>query len=205
MIAEGKGIIAPARCKIAFNDHERRVLFQCALHLNRYKSDGGWAGGFVGSIEVPNLGTLPPTAAPIYVGKLGEWAVTELARRRFGALVPPVDMTRKPLGDGGEDLIILRLGMQLKTRRRKDAVSLVRVTDDRKRPIGLKGDVHVFCEWLGSGDMIVGVLGWKWTRDLAKYPHVPARRGDHLNIEIPDTHLQPMTRLWAEIESRRVA
>lgn len=205
MIAEGKGIVAPAPLKILFSDHERRVLFQCAQHLDRYDSNGGWRGGYVGPIEVPNLGTLPSTAAPIYVGKLGEWAVTELARRRFRSLVPPVDMTRKPLGDGGEDLLILGLGMQLKTRRKADRVSLVRVTDDRKRPVPLKGEVHVFCEWLGAGDMIVKALGWKWTREMVRYPQVPARRGEHLNIEIPDADLYPMSRLWAELESRRVA
>lgn len=205
MIVEGRGVVSPAPKRVALTNHDRRVLFDAARQLDHYgEGSTGWRGGFVKPIEIPGLGQLTRPQAAIYIGKCGEFAVNELARRRFGALVPPLDLQRRSHGDGGDDLVILALSLQIKTRVTAD-VNLIKVENEWGKVFPLSGDVNVFCAFPDPHGLIVEVLGWKWTRELAAYRHVPGRRGSHLNIEVPDADIVCMDRLWAEIDSRKGA
>lgn len=206
MIAEGKGVIAPAPKLVSFSDHERRVIFQAAIDLDRYAgAAGGWRRGYSDPLDIPTLGKLEATTATIYVGLLGQEAVRKLAQNHFGDLVLSNDFRRHENGDGGIDLRILTLSLQVKTRKHPTLPTLVRVDNGEGMAVPLTGDAHVFCHIPDRGGFIVRVLGWKWTRDLKRYPSVPAVRGCHFNIEVPDADLEPMSRLWAEIESRRAS
>jgi hypothetical protein len=50
----------------------------------------------------------------------------------------------------------------------------------------------------------VGIRGWLWTDEMLAMPEVPARRGDHWNIEVQNHDLYPVSSLSDEIEAREI-
>lgn len=206
MIVEGKGNITPLSKRYLVSDCERRAIYNFARGLHRYDASAtGWKAGFLQDICIPGFAPLVKQQATTFVGKMGEAAVRGLARQNLGNAIPPLDLELKHAGDGGVDLNIFGLSMQVKTRVKQRSVNLIRVVDARGNDQPLHGDIHVFCEWLDSGSMVVTVLGWMWTQSMLDYVIKPAWRGEHQNIEVPDADLQCLSRLWAELEARREA
>lgn len=202
---EGRGHLAPAPLEVTLSRSEMLTIYGIALELDRYASRSDtWGKGLRNGVTIEGIGALTSTQRAIFAGKIGEYAVRELARRRksISRRVPPIDTSVRVAGDGGVDLQILGLSLQVKTRQRAGVGNLVKREAECGRTIPLMGDAHCFCEWVPPA-FAVRVLGWAWNANLEGLPTVPAIVGSHRNIEVPGRTLLPMFRLWAELESRK--
>lgn len=201
---EGRGHLAPAKLSVLLAPEEMLALYRIALHLNRYENRSDkWGRGICDSLTIDGVGELNPRQRAIFAGKIGEHAVRELARRRpFGSLVPAIDIGTRVNGDGGVDLDILGMRLQIKTRQRAGGSNLIKRIDEGGNVLSLFGEAHVFCEWVPPAPRVF-IVGWLWNRDIVGMPIVPSPVGKWKNIEVPGAALLPLFRLWAELESRR--
>jgi hypothetical protein len=145
------------------------------------------------------------TKSPIYVGLVGEYATVDYcARRGFRC---PIDLSLHPWGDGGRDMVIEGLTIQVKTRRKGiGRRSLIRRGDAQGRILPLTCEVFVFCQWDETGDADPSLLGWIWAMQIYRtgyFERSPIVSASHWNLRILDTTLLPMNRLIDELEYRR--
>lgn len=155
--------------------------------------------------HVPGAGWMRSDVAPRYVGYCAEAAVIGVLNRRLGIKLSLDDRLRGG-GDGGVDLQVSTLTMQVKSRRSGTShalsrLSLVRHSTDRGFVVFPKTTAIVFCESTIE-TRTVKILGWIYTRLALDLPIVPARRGNHKNIEIHDSKLEPVSALVDNIRAR---
>lgn len=110
-----------------------------------------------------------------------------------------VDESDRPGGDDGIDFRIAGVPIQIKTRQ-KIGDLLIRRTDESGKLLCLPWDIAVVATWADRGDddasLIVKLDGWASRRMLTqKGSFLPARRGDHFNLELPDKNLLSMANL----------
>jgi len=183
-------------------DHEFLAIVAGIRGINHYEDrpdiwGKGLLNGSVSALRV--LSHLTKAEEPMVAGKTGEYVTRAFAVRRFGDIFEPIDFCRRTRGDGGIDLKLAGVTLQIKTR--VDAPDLlVKKIDEWGRSLPLCGMAHVFCDW--KRDYHVKVLGWIRNRDMEGLPTAPSRRGNWLNWVIPENSLSPMSRLWSEMEVR---
>ena len=198
MITEGIGEKSPAPRKFLLDDGALRIFLVEANKRAEYRKYANtmdaWRNGLLGSLEMSGIGRLSKQAHPIFCGFLGEYAVGN----PFGVTV---DTVLKKKGDGGIDLTIFGLTFQIKTT--ETPFNMVRVRTKYGSPLAHPARVFVFCEWEKA--RTVWVRGWIWTKDMFHLPEVPARCGDHTNIEPPSTSLLPWSALVDELSARKAA
>lgn len=200
---EGQGKVPPAPVGVELTRGDFTSVYEVARRLSpkyRTRSDS-WGQGLRSGIVVPGVGRLSQAERPVFAGKLAEFAVRSLAARRFPGFVSDIDTALRPYGDGGVDLTVAGLALQLKLRQSHKAVNLIKRVGTDGRLVRLGGEAAVFCRWI-PGESAVSVLGWMPNRSLLAYTPTPSERGPWLNIVAPDCDLLPLSRLWAEAESR---
>lgn len=209
MITEGKGCHAPEPVEWNLSPHESYLCAQAALTVSEFRSyagRGGWQGGLMGDgFSVPGVGWMRSDVAPRYIGNCAEAAVIGILNKRLSIQLSLDDRLRGG-GDGGVDLKASTLTMQIKCRRSGTAhalsrISLVRYATDRGFVVFPKTMAIVFCESTIETRK-VKILGWIYTKLASELPVVAARRGNHTNIEIPDTKLEPISALIDNIRTR---
>lgn len=207
MKVEGRGNVVPRSHPIPVEVPSLLAIIASVKDLNRYASRGDqWGRGLRGSLSLRGVGVIGATERPIVVGKVGEYAVVRYLSHRLDYAIQPVDFRKRETGDGGKDVVVFGMSLQVKTRQKSAAVSLVRRKSGGGFDYPLCGHAHIFCQWQCEHDdhcLFAELLGWMPNREMRSYPLVPARRGDHLNIEIPDAHLHPMSQLVVELKSKK--
>lgn len=194
MMVEGKGRVAPAPIIvrismadwIALGDEANRRAERRGYASGRT----AWARGLASSgTEFPVVGVLPPARAAILKGLLGEHAACVWSREAS------VDLAERRFGDGGVDLRMGNVPVQVKTRMRPP--SLVRTTEaDAQRY-----RAYVFCAWDGAD--CIALLGWSHRAEVVKCAKVLGKGGAHHNYAVEDAALLPMPRLRTFCEARR--
>lgn len=200
---EGRGSIAPKPVRIVLTDHDLLAVIQSVKELNRYSTrTDDWGKGLIGDAPsaLREKVSLTHQEVPIVAGKLGEYALWSLATRRFGDVFPPVDFGRRARGDGGIDLKMFGIELQVKTRV-TSSQNLVKAFDERGVEIPLTGHAHVFCSW--DRQWFLNVLGWIRNKELSRMPVESSRRGSWKNFVMADSQLLPLCRLWNELDLRR--
>lgn len=195
MLVEGMGTIAPAPVRIGLSRTELRILRDIAEQRNVYRGYArradAWGRGFIKN--------------PALVGLVGEHAVCKfLTCRGFQRFA---DTALRPTGDGGRDIEVMGLVLQVKTRRNGIGRRSLVKRGDRGRIVPLSCDVFVFVQWAEESPDEAQLLGWLWAKDAsrtASFERSPIPDATHWNLKIPDVLLLPMSRLGDELVARRV-
>lgn len=209
MNVEGRGIVPPEPEWERFTRSDLilikdRARNQAKERDYRNRRDR-WGCGLVGRRRPPNSTDLRPAEYSGLLGLIGEWGTVSYLNRRMKRDVAMMDLTPLPRGDDGIDVIACGLTMQVKTQQNAAYPSLIRRVDDFGRVIPIRSEACVFARFDRENQMGVWLLGWAWTREILGLPVVPARRGNHQNIEVPHALLYPMVRLIRELQYRGIA
>lgn len=192
MLTEGRGLHAPAPIWYGINRPTWKELH--IETLKRAKRDDyangktQWKRGLSEPTKFPNIEyPLDANQSAIMKGFIGEYAVS-----RWAETYP--DYALRKHGDGGRDVVVAGVPIQVKTR--VFPPSLVRESEyDRLRSYR----AFVFCEW--DRHERVAILGWIHGQHLALLERKQAKAG-HVNIIVPDDQLEPMNRLRAFLRAR---
>jgi hypothetical protein len=186
MDCEQRGHCAPHPVTVCISESELRIEKHIARERAQYRGYAGkesrWKRGLVGTDRAILSGMIGQYAAGLYLGV-------------------PSDESSKPDGDGGIDLEWKGLTIQVKTRLKPRANSLVRRVTDRKRVCPIKAEVMLFCQLID--DRTVLLLGWIRSRDgrrVASFKRSPV--AEHWNMVIADADLLPVSQLKQEIALR---
>jgi len=189
MMTEGTGVRSPSPVKIQLSTGDMSMLREAAARLEsaRYgKRQDTWGKGLVSS--------------PMFVGLCGEHACCVFLNRKLATNVQ-VDTVLRSHGDGGADIVLMGLRIQVKTRS-VGKRNLIRRIDGEKRVRGLSVHAFVFAQ-LFESTRLVHLLGWCHAADTRKNGRLSkSARGDWWNIELEGKHLLPMNDLATEISTR---
>lgn len=203
MITEGIGPHAPGVEQIRIESADRRILRDEAIQRVARRKYAGRNGTWAQGLARGGRSGLSSAEEGTYVSMIGEYATCCYINRHLGKNAAHVNLDDEPYGDGGKDIVVYRLRIEVKTQQSHCDVCLVRVADERGRRVVQDSHALVFCEYLRDRDGWVSLLGFMPTRKAIKYPRVPAQRFDHVNVQIPLVDLLPMSRLLAEIRQRK--
>lgn len=191
MLREGEGFTAPAPVSISLSAGEMEYLRSVATRREQYRAysqrSDKWGRGYIDS--------------PIFVGLCGEHAVCTFLNRRLSCRLS-VDTKLRGRGDGGVDVDVFGVTLQVKTRARGDRNLVRRV--DRKGIRGLNVIAYVFCQLLTERRTVL-LLGWIKSDELRTYAKSERSPVDvHFNLSVDAKYLRPMNSLLDEIQLRRV-
>jgi hypothetical protein len=202
---EGIGQKPPAPHDIKLTSGDLHILIKEAITRCEYRGYGNqsdaWGRGHVDGVSIPGVGCVPRHAAPIAAGLVGEYATCWLIDKRCGTKCLP-DFKLRLNGDGGTDLSPYGMRLDVKTRTSDYGTFLVRAFNDHGKKVNHNCAAFVFATWRQS--VIVTIHGWITCDSAICCPVVDARRGEHTNHEIQPHDLLPMSRLFDEIESRKL-
>lgn len=196
MMIEGRGESAPNPWRYDLTRHDLLLALQSASRISGFRryqvSPSRWKRGLTGTIDIPGVASaVRSDVAPRVVGNAGEIAAAVYLDCNF-------DDSLLQDGDDGADLKKNKARIQVKTRKSssshaKQRLNLVRMKS-RGRCTAPTVPIVVFAE-VDTDSWRVSLLGWTRSAHLHRYPLVPARQGDHLNVEVPDQRLEPMSSL----------
>lgn len=204
---EGKGrVLVTAR--VALSDHDLKVVELTGKRRDAYRGykdrTDRWGRGLLGDESEP---------LPTFVGTAGEVIFIHWLRAACGVRLS-IDDALRPHGDNGVDFEFLGLKVQVKCAWSRYRTLLHKVERHDVLPTGelAEGvpvwDVCVRCQWPhwdDPTDLNFGeVVGWVNRHDFRELGHVrPARRGDHLNVEVAALDLTPVSALADLVVARR--
>lgn len=202
---EGLGKRKPSALEEVLTDSAMRILVAAANSRAKFRGyrsgETQWQRGLTGGISIMNVGTISPEATPIAIGLFGEYACAVAIDKHCGTKTA-VDLMLRINGDGGRDLVVGGVAIQVKTRKRDTGSHLVRAFNERGQRIQNSASMFAFCTW-SVGHRIVSVDGCLPRSLVEAMPVVEAVRGTHRNYEVNDCELLPMARLFAEIRSKQ--
>lgn len=205
MRQEGRGEIAPAPLQIYLTWNDLRIFrdFAAQVAARRHYARGRtlWQLGLTSGFTVGGRFEIPPHEAGAFIGKVGEYALVYFLNHTCGKEVARLNLDLLPRGDGGKDVIAFGRSIEVVTRRINSPSSLIRRTLPGGKILTLYSDYFMFAEYNIENPLKVTLLGWIRRRELEPMPTVPARRGEHRNIDVKDLILQPMRTLKWELES----
>ena len=193
MLVEGVGLKAPAPVKVSMMPEEYDVLRDAAAQRAAYRGyarrQDAWGRGFIRD--------------PILVGLVGEYANCKfLSRRGFPC---EVDLTLRPYGDGGRDIVVAGLRLEVKTRRKGLGQRSFVKRFDRGRILPIRCDAFVFAEWNDEPPIHCPLLlGWIWAPAARRecFERSPIAKASHWNLKVRDVALLPMSRFIDELHAR---
>lgn len=139
------------------------------------------------------------TANPVESGFLGELTLVNFLCDYLGVRLQ-VNTARLPFGDGGVDIPIFGITIQVKNRRGGTDLLVRRSDGDADGVLGRIRDIEsdvfvkVSCPSISGGDPHFGTIdGWVRAKALVHSQYQTARYGEHMNLVIPEGHLrEPM-------------
>lgn len=142
----------------------------------------------------------------VLVGLVGEAALCEYLTRR--GYEQRVDLVLRQFGDGGRDVEVSGLVIQVKTRRKGIGRRSFVKRGDRGHIVPFKCELFVFAEWNETTPSEAPqLLGWMWSVDVSRggrFERSPLARARHWNLRVRDLDLLPMSRLIDELGARGV-
>lgn len=184
MNVEGYGPEAPTPIAFLFSTDQ-------LLWLSRVATDRDARRGYANSRGVWRHGLIDNTT---FRGCVGEFACATWLSERLGVAVE-IDTTDRPRGDDGIDLRVLGKTLQVKCRKRTGDAVLIPRHNDQRKILTLTADFYVQATWPWDGAQRsplppVTIDGWLLKRDVTGGRIAPARKGVHVNLEIPNRGLR---------------
>lgn len=188
MQVEGIGKVSPAGIPFRVSSDDWAWLKIIVQKRNEYR-------GYSQSRNTWKRGIIPDGEM---IGICGEFGLTQFLNSRLRARLA-VDDRLLTDGDGGKDVELYDLTMQVKTRG-TSTKNLIRRVDDRRRLRPSVADLFVFAQFdCRSRDG--RLIGWIWTKTVRLVAkHQKSTRGDWWNDYIADAELLPMDRLISELK-----
>jgi len=174
MIVEGKGHVAPSPKIIELDEDETKVI--------RIRS----------KLIAEEKGYNPNNA---FVGWIGEGALAKYLREQLG-VSRLCDACSHPYGDGGIDMTVYDVDLQVKTHRQGNSCVIARVKDKKLREF--KFDIVVFCEMQTDPlepNQSCALLGYIFRKQISKWGAHERAQGGYWHIRIDPKYLSPMARL----------
>lgn len=186
MMIEGIGAVIPERIEVRLSSRRIGELKELANRRERFRAYGSstqtWKRGL--------------TSSPTFRGLIGEEGCARWLSKALGLPIT-IDEEDRPSGDLCRDLVVFGRVIQIKCRARYYNAFLIRRQDDQGRIVPLAAvDYFVQVTWAYDGksgrssEVPVTIDGWLTRRDVADGRLAKARRGDHVNLEIPDSELR---------------
>jgi hypothetical protein len=188
----------PSRVAVTLLEPQVRLCKERATRQAMERDYRGRGDSWGRGLCDPRPGMTTEQVGP-FVGLLGEMATATFLNRQFRSQVADVDLAPNEAGDGGVDLVVLGVPIQVKTRTGDHATSLVRCRRDDGASVPLLSRIHVFAQVERMREHCPILLGWAWTEDVIARESVPARRGSHFNHEVPDADLMDVMLLPATL------
>lgn len=130
---------------------------------------------------------------PTLVGLVGEFALSLFLSNRLRERVE-INTRDEPRGDGGVDLPVYGIPIQVKTRTNRNDI-LIRRETDNGFILPIRWEVCVSVTWT-EGDLVAMLDGWvRKSRMFEDADFVRGRRGSWMNLELGDEFLEPMGEL----------
>ncbi len=196
-MVEGKGLVKPHMEELILRRDEIQLLKTEAIRRAEYrryaKRKDIWGSGLIRGAMLEYIGNIEPAALAILIGLVGEYSTCLFLNRRFRRTVCSTDLVLKPKGDGGIDLEVFGVRIEVKGRKRDYASNLVRFKTEHGQIILLNADVYVFSQW--KLREVSQLLGWANIETVQNWETKPAHIGRHFNKEGEDIDLEPMCRL----------
>lgn len=206
MNSEGRGIVAPEPVWVPIARADFLILKDVAIRRQverDYRSKrNAWARGMVGPGRPRIAADLRRSEYSIYVGLIGEHGACQYINSRLGRKAAVLDLESRERGDGGVDIHVVGLAIQVKTQQHPGGAGLIRCVTEGGRELPLTARCYVFALYDRDHQDGVSLLGWAWARDVVRQPRRPARRGGHTNIEVPRSLYLPASRLIKELRQR---
>jgi len=192
MLVEGKGEIAPKPIMFKVNAKTTRQLVHLARQQAIYRNYHGrldqWGRGLIKSGEQILSETLPKASLPIFMGKMSEEVVSASINQHLGFTVTHAHHGLLRHGDGGKDLTLCNVRIQVKCRRVKSKTNLIRRVTENGHLLQTNADVFVFCAWQNPSSIFI--LGWVLQRDLDNFSFGKSTVAGHWNFIIRDQGLR---------------
>lgn len=190
MLREGTGLVAPAPVSIKLSRGDAAMLQRFAHERDNYRQytqrRDRWGKGLIGGAT--------------FFGYCGEHALCVFLNRKLRTRLA-VDTVPRRRGDGGLDVVVCGLGLQVKTSV-TSALNLIRRFDAAAGIRPLKSDVYVFARWHGES-LTVDLLGWAPRRDVLAFSvRQKSERAPHHNLVVPHDRLRPMAQLLDKLSPR---
>jgi hypothetical protein len=207
MIVEGRGCVAPAVVPIRMDDGSLRTLLAASRHRDQFRGyrhkAGEWERGLAPAVVIPGVGTIDQSVRAIMSGLVGEYATAWYLNSRVDGCPAAIDYALRSGGDGGTDLKVVGIDLQIKNTTKADHPNMVRVVSARGKHLPLTADAFVFSHW--EFGRTVFLRGWCKTSVVNCSPLADAIRGSHKNREVPCEHLDTMSSLCDYLNARRLA
>jgi hypothetical protein len=188
MKVEGRGEVPPAPVWIPLTRPDFIVIKEESIRRAKARDyrnrRDGWGSGLVGPGRPPNCADMRDDEYPIVIGCAGELACKYFFNQRMSKTVTMVDFGERPRGDRGIDLIACGLTFQVKGQQKPEQPGLIRRIDARGNRMPIPANIVIFTRFDREDPTGAWLLGWVWTREILALPVVPARCGDHRNIEV---------------------
>jgi len=191
-LVEGKGKVPPSPDVVTISASEVEYVRLIAERRNSFRGyahrQDTWGRGLIRN--------------PAFCGLLGEHGLCSYLNKRLGTKLA-VDGELRIRGDGGRDIEIAGMSVELKTRVTGERY-LVRRLDDRRRIKEIVSDYVAFSKLISERE--IHLLGWQTRsqfRLLSKL--VKSTRGEWWNLDIDERELRPMSQLVEEFQFWRAA
>lgn len=174
MNVEGKGYVMPAPEIVELDEDETKIIRIRSKQIAEERK-----------YDLDNT----------FVGWVGEGALAKYLREQLG-ISRLCDACSRPYGDGGVDMTIHGIDLQVKTHRQGGACTIARVKDRRLKEF--KFDIVVFCESQTDPSEVkqtCALLGYLFRKHLSKWGIHERAKGEYWHIRIDPKYLSPMLRL----------
>lgn len=206
MNSEGRGIVPPEPVWIPISRAEFIMLkeraTQQAIERDYKRRRDSWGRGLTGRDRPPNVGDIRDPDYSILLGLIGEWGVCQYINQRLKSRPATMDLSPRKGGDFGVDLSVNGLTIQVKTQQNPVHPGLIRCVTEYGENIHLRANCYAFTRFDRDRPEGIYILGWVWSKVVAKLPSFPALRGNHMNIEVPSSLYLPASRLVRELRQR---
>lgn len=191
MRTEGTGLRPPAPVPIKFSRSDFAFLREQAIRRRNFrgyaKRADAWGRGFISD--------------PVFVGMCGEQACCAYLNRRLGTDLK-VDTVLRYKGDGGVDIMVFGMRLQVKTRA-IGSRNLVRRVTEEKKVVPIPVHAFVFAQLLESEGK-VNLLGWLPATEATEHGRqVKSGKANFWNLEVDAKFLEPMKDLAEHLNLRR--
>lgn len=189
MLIEGKGKVPPSAEIVRLSASEYEFVRTVAVKRAAFRN-------YAGRRDQWGVGMVPNS---ILVGLLGEHGLCSFINKRTN-LRTCINERLLANGDGGHDVDIDGLTLEMKVRVRGRHF-LVRRVDDRKRIRQIKSEIVVFAQLKDERE--IHLMGWMTRSQVRSQRHIRSPVGDWWNLEIDESELHHMEHLIEEIRFRR--
>lgn len=173
--------------KVEVTGHEYDLCERSSHDMWANKKTGEWGSGLANTEKDPHKAER--------IGRLGDMALAKITGT-------PIDLAYRVYGDDRDTTLLKNVAVNVKTACRKPSYNagLVKAVDATGQPTPLRQDVYVFGyverEDRQAKMATVVFVGVETKDNILGRPKVRARKGSHLNYEIPYADLKAMPKFF---------